>query len=659
MNMYDGNRHFTDLNLNRSRFAEREELLKQYQEIEFNATKYEGLNAGGGVAVEVTLDDEGHVTGAVVDSGDSNTIIVSSTGAGKTRKVLAEYIISCIHSLQSMIIHDPKGENYCFYYDLLKKMGYKIRVLNLRDPMKGDRFNLLEKAANYWKKGKTSRALEIARAVAESLYIPLEDKDDKFWTEASVNLFLCYFIIAAESYDPEYVSISTIYGIHVEGLEPGKIHSMTKLREYLEKHKGEKVYELGIPSACAPNDTRQSIYSIFTNGLARITLNEDISDMLVKSTFEAEELASEKQPMALFIITRDESPAGYSTVVSSIVDGIYTSLIDMAQKCDNNRLPREVHFILEEFGNISKLNNINDMLTASRSRGIRMVIVLQSLRQLYLNYDVNYAHVLIGNSKNFVFMSTTDVELLELVSKRCGTVINPYTNQPEAFIGVDRLMHLDSYNGEALVLMGQNYPYITYFPDISHYDFIVPLKTLNLRPRKRLEFKKRVFTKPVEKPKKRDYIEDDILEIVEEDDKPRETKPKRSNGAATIPTFEEFMEIRRKQREEREEREKKVFVPDAKTIDELIAKVDKKIAEIEEKERLEKKTLKNVAIKSIEFPDLAVTIVADVLDVSEALATVMLKGAESGRKVLRGIPADKAKKLVEELALVGTVAEVA
>ena len=379
------NKHYVDPNVDSGRFSEPEELEADYTEVSYDNSDNPKRNVDAGVGIEVRCDANGEVTGALVDGGDTNTIIVSSTGAGKTRRILCQYILSCIYAMQSFIVHDPKGEIYGFFYKLLKKMGFKVKVLNLRDPMKGDRLNFLQEAAKLWKKGNHGRALEVARGIAQTLYSPLEDKDDKFWTQSSVNLFLCYFTIAATIYEPEYVTLETIYRIHIEGIE--KVRGTMRIQAYLDEHKDEKCYELGIPSVTAPNETRTSIYSIFTNGLVRVLLNEEIADMTTKSTFRIEEMVSGKQPLALFIITRDEAPQTYSTVVSSIVDMIYTTLIDLAHTKYNKRLPRTVHFILEEFGNIAKLENINDMMTASRSRSIRIVVVLQSLCQLYLTYS--------------------------------------------------------------------------------------------------------------------------------------------------------------------------------------------------------------------------------------------------------------------------------
>jgi len=488
--------HYVDPNIDCGRYSEPEELENHYTKVNYDITDGHMNNTVAGVGIEVICDEYGNVKGALVDGEDTNTIIVSSTGAGKTRRILCQYILSCIYALQSFIVHDPKGEIYAFFYTLLKKMGFKIKVLNLREPMKGDRLNFLQEAARLWKKGKEGRALEIARGIAQTLYSPLEDKDDKFWTQSSVNLFLCYFTIAATLYEPEYVTLETIYKIHIEGIE--KIRGTMRIQTYLDEHKEEKCYELGIPSVTAPNETRTSIYSIFTNGLVRVLLNDEIADMTTKSTFRIEDMISGKQPMALFIITRDEAPQTYSTVVSSIVDMIYTTFIDLAHVRYNNRLPRRVHFILEEFGNIAKLENINDMMTASRSRGIRMVVVLQSLCQLYLTYSKELAEVLIGNSQNLVYMSSTDMNLVEMISKRCGTMIDPYTYERRPLLSPDRLTHLDKKTGETLLLLDRHYPYITYLPDLSSYKMIEPLECVKFKNRKRITVSTGVFAKHVD-----------------------------------------------------------------------------------------------------------------------------------------------------------------
>ena len=144
------NMHYVDPNMNSGRFSEPEELEGDYSEILYENTKKPKTNDEAGLGIEIRCDTDGNVTGALIDGGDTNTIIVSSTGAGKTRRILCQYILSCIYALQSFVVHDPKGEIYSFFCKLLKKMGFRTKVINLRDPMKGDRLNFLQEAAILW-----------------------------------------------------------------------------------------------------------------------------------------------------------------------------------------------------------------------------------------------------------------------------------------------------------------------------------------------------------------------------------------------------------------------------------------------------------------------------------------------------------------------------
>ena len=488
-------KHSIDPNINSARYSEPEELKEDYSHVSYETTETFHPNSAAGLNMEVDCNQDGEVTGALVDGSDTSTIVVSSPGAGKTRRVIAPYILSVTYALQSFIVHDPKGEIYLFFKSLLERLRYRIRILNLRDPRTGDRLNPLQEAAMLWRKGEKGRAMEIVYGRAVTLYAPLEDANDKFWSISAINLFKCYFAIAATIYEPEHVTFATIYRLHIEGLR--KVGSTTAMNIYLEAHKKERFYEWGIPAVGAPNDTRNSIYSIFTNGLVPVMMNEDVADMTTSSTFDVDELVDSDVPTALFIITRDESPATYSTIVSSFVDMIYTKLIDLAQTKYSNVLPQTVHFVLEEFGNIAKLENINDMMSAARSRNIRMLICVQSLCQLYMTYTKELAHVLIGNSQNLVFMASTDMELVKMISERCGTYIDPYTNKESPLVSQDRLTHLKKKKGEALMLLDRHYPYITSLPDLSMYKMICPMEKVRFPERKRVEVKEGVFTKIV------------------------------------------------------------------------------------------------------------------------------------------------------------------
>ena len=543
------NNHFAELDedKNYSRFSETKELEKTFEWMDYES---DSKVCKGGLSVETKSDLEGNVTAALVDGTDTNTIIISSTGAGKTTRTLSPYMINCTMAEEDLIIHDPKGELYKFFHNILVEHGYEIMVINLRDPSTGDRYNLLQRAAKLYKSGNKGRALEIVKDIGHTIFASIVDKDDPFWTDSAVSLFMCYFMVACDLYEPQFVTVHAIYRIHIEG--QFKMDRSCAILTYLEEHKNSKAYEQGIQSLTAPSDTKGGIFSVFTKGMLNLLTNDQIVDALTDSTVDIEKMVFDDKPTALFIITRDEAPDTYSCLVSNIIYDIYSTLIDLAESTDDITLPRTVHFILEEFGNLAKLKNVDNMFSAARSRNIRLVAVIQSLHQMYSKYAESEVKTLIGNSANLVYLHSTDVDMVKYISDKCGTVYDAFLNKEVPLLSTNRLAHLDKEKGETLLLCGRAYPYITYFPYISHYKMIKPLKRIEIPKRTPIRVRhERLISK--------------AKEIFE----------RKRSGLKNIPTFEEFVNSRRAREKE--------GILDKK--DELIKDIDKMIAELEEKDQ--------------------------------------------------------------------------
>ena len=78
-----------------------------------------------------------------VDNGEYHTLVIGSTGSGKTTALVHPLIHSLIKKGESMIITDPKGEIYREHAERLKAQGYNIVVLNFREPNLGNCWNPL------------------------------------------------------------------------------------------------------------------------------------------------------------------------------------------------------------------------------------------------------------------------------------------------------------------------------------------------------------------------------------------------------------------------------------------------------------------------------------------------------------------------------------
>ena len=460
--------NYYDINNDEVRFAEPSEISEEVSHIVF---KNEMTNASG-----MIIRSNGRE--ADVDNNDVRTLIVADSGAGKTRRCVIPMVISMIMNGVSMVLHDPKGEIYKWSAELLEQFGYSARILNFRSPMTGNQYNPLNIGAKLYAQGEKSKATEYFFSFAYNLYEPHKSEKDPFWTNESENYLTGLCLLACELLPVEQITIDNIYHIHLMGQE--KMGCSTVIKEYFtSEKKTSEAWRLLEATIMAPNETRASIISVMTQVLSRLVVNEDIVDMLGKSDFEIEKIGTEKT--AVFLITKDETSV-YNTIVSSFVEQAYMALIDMAECNYNGSLPVRVEFVMDEFGNMAKLNDINEKITASRSRNIRWHLVVQGLEQLSIKYGKEVSSILLGNCDTWCYLHSNDLELLTYISKRCGEYKAEYTNEKRQLLSVSRLQHFNKKEGECLILMGRQHPYITYLPDISEYEY---------KPFGKLQFKKR------------------------------------------------------------------------------------------------------------------------------------------------------------------------
>ena len=78
-----------------------------------------------------------------VDNSEYHNLVIGSTGSGKTTAIIFPMIELLSKNGESMILTDPKGELYEKKSNMLRSKGYKIVLLNFRDPGKGNAWNPL------------------------------------------------------------------------------------------------------------------------------------------------------------------------------------------------------------------------------------------------------------------------------------------------------------------------------------------------------------------------------------------------------------------------------------------------------------------------------------------------------------------------------------
>lgn len=548
------------------RFESEEEIKDRYTEVNFES----GDVMGAGVPIIST----GRT--AYVDDSEASTFVVGASGSGKTRKILMPYTLSCIRKNENLVIHDPKGEINRYMYRELEKKGYEVIVLDYRRPLRGDRYNPLEYPSKIYKEGNTSRAAEMFQAFSETMFSDRKSEKDRFWDLTAASYMTGLSLLQAELLPEKECTINHLYDLHIQG--DGKYGRSKYIKEYYNRPgaKDAPSYKLAAPAINAPSDTQGGLYSVYTSCLTPFVLNEDIIDATANSTFDVRDLVEKK--CAVFIITKDEGSV-YNKLISATIDQMYERLIDIAEEEYDGRLPRRINFILDEFGNLAAINNMSGKITAGRSRNIRWLIVCQSMDQLRLLYENKGATIIFGNCANLVYLYSTDIMLLQRISAMCGLYSDELTGAKHPLMSMDHLRYLNKDKGEVLLLLERARPFVGYLPDISAYP-VSPTQHVNVCERERQTLNPIDFQEIVNK-QKRELME---KKMAEENGKSKsdEVLP---FGCEPGEMELSVVDLNKDEMNGREKKGTPIIPPE--DIDRMIAEIDRKIAQLEEEERLE------------------------------------------------------------------------
>ena len=133
----------------------------------------------------------------------------------------------------------------------------------------------------------------------------------------------------------------------------------------------------------------------------------------------------DESPNALFVIVPDERFTRHRFVTLFLTQ-TYKELVEKAntnlrkKETDTAILKRRAYFILDEFGNLPKMENIEGMVTVGRSRGIRYLFVLQSFSQLNAKYGKDIGDIIKTNCNIKIFIGSDDPDTRREFSELCG-----------------------------------------------------------------------------------------------------------------------------------------------------------------------------------------------------------------------------------------------
>ena len=547
---------------------------------------------------------------AWVDNGEYHTLVIGSTGSGKTQTVIKPTVQLLAKAGESMIITDPKGEIYEATANMLRDKGYDVQILNFRDPQNGSSWNPLSLPYRMYKNGNQDKAIELLDDLALNiLYDESSNNSDPFWEKTSADYFSGVALGLFEDAKEEEININSISLMTTVGEE--KFGGTTYIKEYFSFKDPASASVINASSTInAPTDTKGSILSVFRQKIKLFASRENLSEMLSHSDIELADIGRHKT--ALFIVVQDEKKT-YHSLVTILLKQIYETLIGVAQE-NGGELPIRTNFLLDEFANMPPLKDVTTMITAARSRRMRFTMIIQNYAQLNQVYGKENAETIRGNCGNIVYLISAELAALEEISKMCGEVKSKQDDKTAStpLVTVSDLQRMKQF--EVIVLRMRMQPFKTKFtPDFQlNWGHAYPKAAYPNREKMPVHtFDIKTFVKEKKKEKLLEmmnsnnpngeggktppgFIPPNLFGIGE---RPKGMNPNPNQMMPNnIPLINEVHSFFNPNLEPKKELPKKP----AFDVDELVKKIDAKIAELEKEEEMNKK--KQEALKKEEKP---------------------------------------------------------
>ena len=427
-----------------ARFATEKETRKTYCQVLFEPEEWRKGNhlpPEQGIIVG-SKTSHGRMT-ALVDTGDVHLLMIGAAGVGKTAHFLYPNIEYACASGMSFLCTDTKGDLYRNYAGIAKKYyGYNISVLDLRNPTRSDSFNILimvNKYTDLWMKNPQvlsykAKAEKYAKITAKTIiYSGGGDASsygqNAFFYDAAEGLLTSVILLVAEYCPPSQRHIVSVFKLIQELQQPSPVKGKSSFQLLMQKlpddHKAKWF------AGAALNTADQAMSSVLSTTLSRLNafLDSEMEQILCfDSSMDTENFCSSKS--AIFIVLPEEDNTKYF-IVSLFIQQIYREMLAIADEHGGKLLNRVVIYG-DEIGTIPKIESLEMLFSAGRSRRISVIPIIQSFAQLQKNYGKEGSEIIIDNCQDILFGGfAPNSESAEILSKALGnkTVLSGSVNR--------------------------------------------------------------------------------------------------------------------------------------------------------------------------------------------------------------------------------------
>ena len=472
--------------LENSRFMTDKERDKFFYQFDYN-------NAGqvkrDGVPMRAILDKKGKLQCNFMPNAHS--LIIGATGSGKTTTFINPMIqlLGATNCGSSMIMTDPKGELFAMHSKYLKERGYDVLLLDLRDTYSSSRWNPLggiwdmyqeyvhagkgivvhrDSMADYpelkqmdgmaengavWAQWQGKAYADLTHcyddvSVAKqkiydemyedlndliSVICPIENEKDPLWEKGARSIILATCLAMLEdSEDPSLGMTKEKFNFY--NLNKALANSENNYQALKDYFKGRSPLSQAVTlsrQVLSAAEATMSSYMSITFDKLNMFNDRGLCGLTSATDIVASQFA--ERPTALFMKIPDEKDTRHG-LAAVFVLCMYKALIKVASAREDLSLPRNVYFILDEFGNMPKIEKFDKMITVGRSRKIWFNMVVQSYSQLNNVYGEQVADIVKSNCAMKMFIGSNDIGTCKEFSELCGNM-TVRTNSTSAGLG--------------------------------------------------------------------------------------------------------------------------------------------------------------------------------------------------------------------------------
>ena len=340
-----------------------------------------------------------------------NTLVCGGSGAGKTRFYCKPNLMQCN---SSFVILDPKGEIVRDVGKLLEAKGYEIKVLDLISMEKSHCYNPFV----YLRSDNDIQRL--VTNLFKSTTPKGSQSNDPFWdTAASMLLLTLVFYLHYEAPEDEQNFAMIMEMLRAGAIEdeeeprPSPLDNLFSELEYENPDHIALKYYHSYHSGSAK--TLKSIQITLAARLEKFNL-ESLASLTSTDELELETLGEKKT--ALFALIPDNDTS-FNFLVSILYTQLFQQLFYSADHIYGGSLPIPVHFLMDEFANVSLPDDFDKILSVMRSRSVSVSIILQNLAQLKALFEKQWESI-VGNCDEFLYLGGNEQSTHKYVSELLG-----------------------------------------------------------------------------------------------------------------------------------------------------------------------------------------------------------------------------------------------